>query len=287
MNPTDNEMSTPCPYDVGIASAQTFQRHTQGHNIYCTLWKKTFENLDLSLVDAEGLAPPNVLNCQPYGSDHDKSTSHVVLNKGNGDNDKTMYMAVLDTLDPKRAFIGQYVLHEERATLIGGVCYFDSNGKLEGPITAFDRIVFEDPGSNFKQPSWRNMILCGDVLVYAREYCRMFRQGHLSFGGWVLRNDTLSEAFGWTGIATPSSEVNAWCPEIVFGRWLCLKDDPGKNIACIDLKSFRSMKNENELIVRGPALTKSHCMTEFVYPLMKSMQLSSSLLKVDFRHTNR
>jgi hypothetical protein len=240
------------PYKVGIATPQTIEKRTTS-DVFFLLWKRKFESLDLSIVDAEKIPTNAVNNWNAYHYDK-KSKRHVVLNNRAIDDKDTSYMAVFDTLDPNRAFIGQVVVdnwgdssHSTTTTLIGGIGYFDSQGKLEGPITSFSRRVFEVGGFDNSNPCWDNVILCGEILVFAKVWSRMFRGTSLSIGGWVMRNDSLDNQFGWLKITTADgTEVTDWRPDIVGGRWLCLEDDARKNTVCVDLKSFRSRECEKQ-----------------------------------------
>lgn len=241
-------------YDFRSVTTRKFS--WTARNVFLQLWQRKFEKFDLSLVDFEGIEETANSKDLLWCPAKRMGLTRVVLNN-RSDDDKSTYMAVPDTLDATRFFIGQLVTDEERtlvpAKLLGGVCYFDSKGQLEGPISAFSHLVFESDCSDVASPSPHNVILCGEILMLARCFTSMKGSSIVSLGGFFLKDDDLADVFGWTVIKNENnySEVERWRHKIVLDRWLCLENGrmyPRKHdfMFCIDLKSFRVVLHENQ-----------------------------------------
>lgn len=92
-------------YKKGIVEPTHYIRRTRcdASGPFFEFWENSFATLDLRLVVADK-CPENVVNDDDWGYERDYRGPYVVWNGAAKDG---WYVAVLDHLDPTRAFVGQ------------------------------------------------------------------------------------------------------------------------------------------------------------------------------------
>lgn len=254
-------------YEKKVVSTATQYANREGAFYY--LWKMQFRQLKFSVVQesstAEGKAivPKNAVNtCGDGFFSYYKNTYHGGPHVVFDDEQQyaqacTGFVAVIDSSDPKRAFVGQEVPNGwnpsngwgNARSLVGGICYFDDDGKMDGTIGAFHKVVFDE--SDNEPFHWDNLFLCGNSLCYTWSYkdSKAFR-----LEGWLLREDVPLLKF--------SEEISgSWVYEeraILGGRWLCVPSYDGSWLPeqpkreqihrGIDLWSIRQKGDEQKIL---------------------------------------
>ena len=232
-------------YEKGVADHHSWKPAApfwESDTPFLTFWKRHFRQLNLRLVEAAEQVPDNALNSHLSDYKTEYKGPHVVLvasddvEKKAGDGDKIYYMAVMDSKDPKRAFVGQYIEAYEK--MVGGICCFDESGNLDGAPEPFDEQVFQADCRDQK-PAWDTVFLCGNTLSFLWSY-RV--TGFTKLNTWHLREDRLH---GYS-----QHEILKEAPantQILDGRWLCCsihdryyrRESTPDRYFCIDLESIR------------------------------------------------
>ena len=211
-----------------------------------------FKTLPLKLVTTPAS------NCHPvnYGQGTTPGTpfvafdDSVALSAQNGDR----FIAVLDSLNPRRGFVGETVEEKEMyGSVVGAICYFDDKGRLQS-ISPFSQVLFPAVRDNRESvPKWDSVFLCGQTLAFLSY--RSCGRGQLQLKGFRMNHEEriVSSFKHVTFLFQGFSDYDALCGGNraeekcqVFGRWLCVHSKGANQYFCLDMKSIQTGRSTRE-----------------------------------------
>jgi hypothetical protein len=198
-------------------------------NPFFTSWSETFVNLDVSLL----VSDDGKHNANETGA------ADILIKTAPGD--KSSWFAVTDTQNPHRVMIFQEVTTGLTDwSLIGGICYFDEQGKREFAVP-LEAEWFRFDGRRPPHPSKKTLVLCGNIICYATSSGCM--DDNTMLKGWILKEDKPVGEFSnlrmwYEGDKTRLGQLDPQ-QEIVNGRWFCYLCKARQIHFCVDLTSIR------------------------------------------------